>query len=92
MSMLFEVIGQFIFEVLAYGTGKIFALVFIPRLGIEPLERQRSAPRWKWRGFSYLKGDRRFLYTESIQLLGIVVWIFMALVVVVFHWGVASAT
>ena len=93
MSILFEIIGQFIVEILAYGTGKFFALVFIPRIGIEPLEQQRSAPRWKWRGFSYLKGDRRFFYTESIQLLGMAVWILVALVVVAFfHWGVASAT
>lgn len=93
MSILFEIIGQFVFEVLAYGTGKLFALLFIPRMGIEPLEQQRSAPRWKWRGFSYLKGDRRFLFTESIQLLGIVTWIFIALVILAFfHWGAASAT
>ena len=92
MSILFEVIGQFIFEVLAYGTGKIFALVLVPHIGIEPFDQQRSAPRWKWRGFSYLKGDRRFLYTESIQLLGLGVWIIIALVVIAFsRWGVASA-
>ena len=92
MSILFELIGQFIFEVLAYGTGKIFALVFVPHIGIEPFDQQRSAPRWKWRGFSYLKGGRRFLYTESIQLLGLGVWIIMALVVIAFSgWGAAGA-
>ena len=92
MSILFELIGQFLIEVLAYGTGKIFALVLIPHIGIEPFDQQRSAPRWKWRGFSYLKGNRRFLYTESIQLLGLGVWIIMALVAFAFsRWGVASA-
>ncbi len=86
--MLFEVVGQFIFEVLAYGTGKIFALVLVPHIGIEPFEQQRSAPRWKWRGFSYLKGGRRFLYTESIQLLGLGVWIIIAFGAIVFsRWA-----
>jgi hypothetical protein len=84
VSILFEVVGQFLFEVLAYGTGKICALVLVPHIGIEPFEQQRSAPRWKWRGFSYLKGGRRFLYTESIQLLGLGIWIIIALVVIAF--------
>lgn len=84
MTVLFELIAQFVFEVLAYGTGRAFAFLLVPRLGVEPIERQRSAPRWKWRGaFTYQIGNRRFLYTESIQLLGIGVWLVVGLVIFV---------
>jgi len=69
--MIGEIIGQGIFEVACYGLGKTIAIFFLPHLGIEPLEKQKSMPPWKWRGFTYEKSGRRFLYTESIQLLGL---------------------
>ena len=92
MSILIEFIAEIILTYLAYGTGKIFTQVFVPHIGIEPFDQQRSAPRWEWRGFSYVKGNRRFLYTESIQIVGLSVWIILALVVFAFwRWRATSA-
>jgi len=69
--MIGEIIAEGIFQVASYGLGKTMAVFFLPHLGIEPLEKQKSMPPWKWRGFTYEKSGRRFLYTESIQLLGL---------------------
>ncbi|MBB6096443.1 multidrug transporter EmrE-like cation transporter [Povalibacter uvarum] len=72
MAAVLEVVAQFIFEVLAYGIGKIVAAMFLPHLKIEPLRMQKSIAPWKWRGFTYKRGSGRFLYTESVQLIGVV--------------------
>jgi len=92
MTALLEIVARALLEVLAYGTGKVFAQALVPHLGIEPFERQQSTPAWKWRGLTYAKGNRRFLYTESIQLLGLGVWLIVGLLVFAgLRWGPANA-
>ena len=71
--MIGEILGQVILEVVAYGIGKAVAIILLPHFFIEPLTEQRSMPPWKWRGFTYRKDGRRYLYTEAIQLLGLAV-------------------
>jgi hypothetical protein len=83
MAALLEIIAEILFEVLLYGTGKVFARVLLPHLGIEPLERQRSTLAWKWLGFTSSKDNRRYLYTESIQVLGLLVWLFVGVMIFV---------
>ena len=86
-GVLFELVGQALLEVVAYGTGKIFARVFLPNIGVEPFMRQRSMPPWKWRGLTYQRGDRKLLYTEAVVLLGLGVWLIGGVVVFsVVHW------
>jgi hypothetical protein len=46
MAFVFEIIGQFLFESLAYGIGKAIAAVLLPHLRIEPLQKQKSMPPW----------------------------------------------
>jgi hypothetical protein len=82
VSFIFELIGQFLFQSLAYGVGKVIAAVFLPNLKIEPLQKQESMPPWKLRGFTYERGSQRYLYTESIQLLGICTLVLVALVAI----------
>ena len=83
MAFVFEIIGQFLFESVAYGVGKAIAVVFLPHLKIAPLQKQKSMPRWKWRGFTYKRGSHRYLYTESIQLLGLCALILIGLALIV---------
>lgn len=71
MAVIFEVVAQFILEVLAYGVGRAVAAVFLPHFSVESLGMQKSMAPWKWRGFSYKHGSKKFLYTESIQVLGV---------------------
>ena len=71
MSFLGELLAQAGLEIASYAIGKAVALLLLPHLGIEPFSQQKSMPPWKWRGFSYKRNSRRYLYTESIQLLGI---------------------
>ena len=76
MSLLGELLAEAGLELASYAIGKGAALLLLPHLGIEPLSRQpkqKSLPPWKWRGFTYEQNGRRYLYTESIQLLGIAV-------------------
>ena len=75
MSPLVDLSARVVLETIAYFTGKALVLVAMPGFELEPFERQRSASRWKWQGFTYSTGGRRFLYLESVQLLGLAVWI-----------------
>ncbi len=82
MSLILEVIAQFVFEVLAFGIGRVFVFVFLPWYSIEPLSRPvEQEPRWKWRGFGYQEKGRRYLRLETVQLIGVVILI--ALIVMV---------
>jgi hypothetical protein len=71
MDLFAGAAGQGIFETAAYVVGKAVAFAFLPHLGIEPLQHQKSMPfSWASRNLTYRKDGRRFLYTESIQLIG----------------------
>jgi hypothetical protein len=73
MSLVGELLARVGFEVASYAIGKATAVLLLPHLGIEPLEKQKGMPPWKWRGFTYQRSARRYLYSETIQLLGAVV-------------------
>jgi hypothetical protein len=73
MNTFSEIVAGGIFEAICYSLGRAVAIFFLPHLGIEPFEKQKSMPPWKWRGFTYEKSGRRYLYTESIQSLGLVI-------------------
>ena len=75
MAFLIELLLQFFLEVVAYKTGRVAAPVLLPGTRVEPMHRRAAVPRWNWCGFTYAKGKHRYLYTESIQVLGIGVWI-----------------
>jgi hypothetical protein len=82
VSLILEVIAQFVFEVLAFGIGRVFVFLFLPWYSIEPLSRPaEQESRWKWRGFAYQEKGRRFLRLEAVQLIGVVILI--ALIVMV---------
>ena len=73
MSLIAELVGQFVMEILAYGVGRLFVFVFLPWYAVEPVSRHdpREERRWKWRGFSYQEMGRRYLRIESVQLIGL---------------------
>jgi len=70
---------QIIFEIGAYFVGKTFINIFIPKIGIEQSNKQRSSPKWKWKGFTYKKGSKKYFYTEAIQIIGLVVIVFFTI-------------
>jgi hypothetical protein len=81
MQFVFEFLFHLVFEILAYQTGKIFAPILLPRLKIEPLDRQKIAPTgFTCRGSTYRRGKQRYLYAVSVQALGIAVWIFAGVI------------
>jgi hypothetical protein len=73
-----EFITRLILELISYPLGRACAAVLFPWLGVEPLHKQKQAPPWKWRGFTYKRGNRAFLYTESVQGLGVMVMLLAA--------------
>jgi hypothetical protein len=66
-----DAIVEVILEGLAYGIGRAVTAVFLPHLRVEPFAKQKSASGWKWRGFTYKRGSHRYLFIESIQLIGV---------------------
>jgi hypothetical protein len=87
VQVVLEILLYIVCEILAYWTGRLFAPILLPHLKIDPFRRQKSTPYgWKWRGFTYRKGKHRYLYTESLQALGVAVWMMVALVAFVLYW------
>lgn len=74
---------QILLEVVCYGVGRIFVMIFLPWYRVEPIERYdaHEARRWKWQGFSYLDGGRRVMRTEVVQLIGFVITVAAALMI-----------
>jgi hypothetical protein len=89
MSLIAELVGQFIMEFLAYGIGRVFVLVFLPWYGVEPLSRHdpREERGWKWRGFSYQEMGRRYLRIGTVQLIGLVILVALAAMVITLRGG-----
>ena len=81
--MLGDVIGQFITEVLLLGLGKAVAAIFLPAHGWEGLHRMRTQSKTAKAGFSYERNGRRYLYLESLQLLGLVALLVLGLLIFV---------
>jgi hypothetical protein len=74
MSFIFELLFRLIFEIAAFGVGRVFVMTFMPWYGVEPVtheDPQRDS--WKWRGFSYRESGRRYLRVESVQLIGLAI-------------------
>ena len=80
MQFVLEFIFHVIVEIVLYKTGKFFARFLFPHLEIEKFERQKNMPSiLKYQGFTYRRGKRRFLYTEAIEMIGLLVWLFAGL-------------
>ncbi len=79
--MLGDVIGQFITEVLLLGLGKAVAAIFLPAHGWEGLHRMRTQSKTAKAGFSYERNGRRYLYLQSLQLLGLLALLVLGLLI-----------
>jgi hypothetical protein len=75
MSIVIELLAQILLEILAYGVGRVFVMVFLPWCRVETSSRHDpdEERRWKWRGFSYVESGRRVLREGTVQLIGVVV-------------------
>jgi hypothetical protein len=79
MSAILEVLVQAVFEVLLYGTGRGFAMFFLPHLGIEDAKHTEAKTQRRWWSLTYIKGGRRMLYDEALQLIGLCFWVIVGL-------------
>ena len=80
-----EIFIHIVFEIGCYFVGKHFVRVFIPSIGVERIDEQKELKGWKWKGFTYRKGENKYFYAEAVQLIGMVVVIFLILVFFTFR-------
>ena len=80
MHFIFELLFQIIFEFACYGIGRAFLLVLAPHYGVESLDGSPKRP-WKWQGWSFVSNGRRYFYTESVQMVGLLVLIVLVILV-----------
>lgn len=75
MFFVVELLARILPEVVAYGVGRVFVIIFLPWYHVEPVARHDPADeaRWKWRGFSYVESGRRVLREGTVQLIGVVI-------------------
>jgi len=72
MSAALELLFELVFEIVAYGVGRAVLMVFAPHVGVET--QTKSPDRsWSWRGWSFIRDGKRYLYIESVQLIGLAV-------------------
>ena len=89
MSIMVELIGQVILEDLLYGTGRGFSMLFLPHLGVEDPNHEESKSKGRWWSLTYVRRGRRFLYGETLQLIGFLIWVVIgALLFVVVKYAV----
>lgn len=78
MQFLFELLFQAVFETIAYGFGRAVLLVFAPHIGTEFEVATPPKHTWKWRGWTFERGGRKYFYVESVQFIGVLVMIVLA--------------
>ena len=72
MSALFEVLLHGFLEIFCYGVGRGFLLLVAPHYGVDTSD-DASRSKWKWHGWSFERGGRRYFYFEAVQLAGLLV-------------------
>jgi len=84
MSAALELLFQLVFEIVLYGVGRAVLLVFAPHIGVESQTKQAksSSKWWDWRGFSFMHNGKRYLYLESVQLVGLATIVSLIVLVV----------
>ena len=80
MSVVLELFFQFLAEFVAYGVGRATFLIFAPHYGVESGDKPPRRP-WNWRGWSFERDGRRYLYIETVQLVGLLVLVSFAVVI-----------
>ena len=71
MQIIFEIIFQVVFEIIFYYLGVIAVFLFVPKIGIESLGKEKVRTPKDMNSFTYIKGNNRYFYTESVQGIGI---------------------
>ena len=56
-----------------------------PHYGVESLDDSPKRP-WKWQGWSFARNGRRYFYTETVQMVGLLVLILFVLLVVLANY------
>ena len=80
MQFVLEMIFHVIVEILFYKTGQFLAPFLFSQLKIEAFRRQKiMQSSFKHQGFTYRRGKKHFLYTETIALIGLLAWLFAGL-------------
>ncbi|MPN26637.1 hypothetical protein SDC9_174062 [bioreactor metagenome] len=58
-------------------------MLALPSYGVEELAKMRTARRGAKAGFSYERNGQRYLYLESVQLLGLAALLALGLLILV---------
>ena len=72
--MLDALIYIFIDQI-AYFTGRVTCILLFPFFRIRNRGNVRSNPyAWRTFGFYYVDGERRYLYRETVESIGVATW------------------
>lgn len=83
--MIGEIVAQFVGEILCYGTGRVIVQVFVPHIRIP----KTSATPWpqmtkrRWFAATYERDGVRYFYEDTVTLVGVLFWVFVAVAIVV---------
>lgn len=78
MQVVLEVLFHFLFEVIAYGIGRLLLLFTFGKVKAEPVGSTPKGSRGK---FSYRKKGQLYLSTDVVSVLGAVFLIFLIIIV-----------
>jgi hypothetical protein len=80
-----EILGQALFELVFYGTGRVVAAMFTPHILVAPFTDKRSEPRGPWYALTYARDGQRFYRVEGVAMLGLLFWL-AAVALFLFGW------
>ena len=74
MEFLVRIFVEIIFEVLAYNTGYYLWSIVPSKIQVEPIVKQKRRKKRDWFTFTYSRGNTKYLFHDSIALIGLSVW------------------
>lgn len=76
LMFLLAVMRLFCVGWLFYAAGLIAMIPLLPFYRVESITQPRSNPyMWKSLGFYYEKAGKRYLYRETVEAIGTIVWV-----------------
>ena len=83
LDVLAYIFFHLFFEIVCYSIGRFVAPILFNGIKVESVSRIRTqSNRWKWKGFTYEQSKQRFFYAESLQMIGLLSILVVAIPVI----------
>lgn len=90
MQALLEIFFHIFLEIISYPVGKFVSRIVFPNISIETDKSVKSHKSWKWDGFTYTRGSKKYFYIEGLQVIGVLSMFTIAIGIIIIFRGMIS--